>query len=260
MLEHLEPGISLVGLLVGFVVGLTGMGGGALMTPLLVLVFHVQPLAAVSSDLVASLVMKPFGGAVHLSRGTVRRDIALCLTAASVPAAFVGVLLLKAVGTEHVEQFLRQAIGIALLASAGSMVLRSRILAVRAQGLEPRPSTLNVPATLAIGALGGLLVGMTSVGSGSVIIVLLLVVYPRLSSSELVGTDLVQAVPLVASAALGHYLFGDVRLGLTGSLLLGALPGVMAGAHLSSRAGIRCVRPVLFTVLLASGLKLVQVI
>jgi uncharacterized membrane protein YfcA len=257
---HVDPAISLAGLLVGFVVGLTGMGGGALMTPLLVLVFHVQPLAAVSSDLVTSLVMKPFGGAVHMNRGTVRRDIALCLTAASVPSAFIGVLLLKSVGTDHVEAFLRQAIGIALLASAGSMVIRSRIQAMRSRGLEPGPATLNVPVTLAIGALGGLLVGMTSVGSGSVIIVLLLTVYPALTSAELVGTDLVQAIPLVGAAALGHLLFGDVRLGLTTSLLIGAIPGVLLGAHFSSRAGDRYVRPALFVVLLTTGLKLVNVI
>lgn len=258
-MPHLDLSLSLAGLLVGFVVGLTGMGGGALMTPLLVLVFHVNPLTAVSSDLVTSLVMKPFGGAVHLNRGTVRRDIALWLTVASVPSAFLGVLLLKFIGTEHVDQFLRQAIGIALIASATSMVLRSRVQALRSRGADLGPVRLNVPVTLAIGALGGLLVGMTSVGSGSVIIVLLLIVYPALTSAELVGTDLVQAVPLVASAAFGHLLFGDVHLALTGWLLLGALPGVVVGAHFSSRGGERYVRPALFVVLMASGLKLVQV-
>ena len=136
-MPHLDLTLSLAGLLVGFVVGLTGMGGGALMTPLLVLVFHVPALAAVSSDLVTSLAMKPFGGALHLNRGTVRRDIALWLTVASVPSAFAGVLLLKLVGTEHIDQFLRQAIGIALIASATSMVLRSRIQALRSRGTEP---------------------------------------------------------------------------------------------------------------------------
>ncbi len=257
---HPDLSISLAGLLVGFIVGLTGMGGGALMTPILVLLFHVQPLAAVSSDLVTSLVMKPFGGAIHLNRGTVRRDIALCLTVASVPSAFAGVLLLKLVGSEHVDGFLKEAIGIALLASAGSMVVRSRIQRLRAKASDSGPARLNVPATLAIGALGGLLVGMTSVGSGSVIIVLLLLLYPALSSAELVGTDLIQAIPLVASAAFGHVLFGDVRLELTGWLLIGALPGVLLGAHFSSRGGERYVRPALFVVLLASGLKLVQLI
>jgi len=256
-MPHPDFTISLAGLLVGFVVGLTGMGGGALMTPLLVLVFHVSPLAAVSSDLVTSLIMKPFGGAVHFRRGTVRRDIVLCLAIASVPSAFIGVLLLKAVGADRVEHFLQQAIGVALIASAGSMVLRARIQAMRAGSRPATSARLNVPVTLAIGALGGLLVGITSVGSGSVIIVLLLTVYPSLSSAELVGTDLVQAIPLVASAALGHLLFGDVQLALTASLLIGALPGVIAGALLSSRTDARYIRPALFVVLLVSGLKLV---
>lgn len=258
---HVDPMIALAGLLGGFVVGLTGMGGGALMTPMLVLVFHIQPLAAVSSDLVTSLFMKPFGGAVHWHRGTVRTDLVRWLTLGSVPAALAGVLLLRAFGTEHVDHWLRQAIGIALLASAGSMVLRARITAMRASGHAPlAPAVLNRPATLAIGVLGGLLVGMTSVGSGSVIIVLLLTVYPSLTSAELVGTDLVQAVPLVAAAAFGHMLFGDVRFGLTAALLVGALPGVLIGAHFSSTASARYVRPALFAVLLTSGLKLVQVI
>src|SRR5438067_850159 len=107
-----QPNVSIGGLVVGFVVGLTGMGGGALMTPLLVLVFGVSPLAAVSIDLVTSLIMKPFGSAIHLSRGTVRRDIVFWLMLGAVPAAFIGVLLLRSIGTQHVQQLLQRAIGI----------------------------------------------------------------------------------------------------------------------------------------------------
>jgi uncharacterized membrane protein YfcA len=257
---HLDFAIALAGLLVGFTVGLTGMGGGALMTPIMVLFFKVSPLAAVSSDLVVSLIMKPVGGAVHAKRGTVRRDIAVWLCIGSVPAAFAGVLLLKALGAENVEPLLKRALGLALLASAASILIRRTIEKRRAEGWEPAPAVLNKPVTLAIGVIGGLTVGLTSVGSGSLIIVMLLFLYPGLKSSELVGTDLVQAVPLVGSAALGHLLFGDVRLALTASLLLGALPGVYIGARLSAHAPDKVVRPALFTVLLTSGLKLVQVI
>jgi uncharacterized membrane protein YfcA len=110
--------------------------------------------------------------------------------------------------------------------------------------------------TIAIGALGGLVVGMTSVGSGSLIIVLLLVLYPSLTASELVGTDLIQAIPLVGAAALGHLLLGDAKLALIGSLLLGAIPGVVLGAHLSSRAPSRVIKPLLAVVLVGSGIKL----
>jgi uncharacterized protein len=257
---HFDLAIALAGLLVGFTVGLTGMGGGALMTPIMVLFFKVSPLAAVSSDLVVSLIMKPVGGAVHMKRGTVRRDIATWLCIGSVPAAFAGVLVLNALGNHNVEPLLKRALGLALLASAGSILLRRTIDRRRSEGWEPGPAVLNKPVTVLIGAVGGLVVGLTSVGSGSLIIVMLLFLYPGLKSSELVGTDLVQAIPLVGAAALGHLLFGDVRLALTASLLLGALPGVYAGARLSAHAPDRVVRPALFVVLLTSGLKLVQVI
>lgn len=257
---HLDLAISVAGLLVGFTVGLTGMGGGALMTPIMVLFFKVSPLAAVSSDLVVSLIMKPVGGGVHLKRGTVRKDIALWLCIGSVPAAFTGVLILNALGSHNVDDLLKRALGLALLASAGSILLRRMIDRRRAEGYEPRPAELNKPVTVMVGVIGGLVVGLTSVGSGSLIIVMLLFLYPGLKSNELVGTDLVQAIPLVGAAALGHMLFGDVQLALTASLLLGALPGVYIGARLSSHAPEKVVRPALFAVLLTSGLKLVQVI
>jgi uncharacterized membrane protein YfcA len=256
---HVDVALGLAGLLVGFMVGLTGMGGGALMTPILVLIFRVDPLTAVGSDLVVSLFMKPVGAGVHLRRGTIRRDIALWLTVGSVPAAFAGALTLRLIGTDHVEPLIKEALGLALLASAGSMLLRAGLGHRRAGGDAAAAEVTRLP-TIAVGVLGGLLVGITSVGSGSLIIVLLMLLYPGLTSAELVGTDLIQAIPLVGSAALGHLFFGEVHLGLAGALLLGALPGVFAGAQFSSRASGRVVRPALFVVLLSSGLKLAQII
>jgi uncharacterized membrane protein YfcA len=181
----------------------------------------------------------------------------------SVPTAFAGVLLIRMLGTgDRVQNDVKLALGVALLLAAATIVAKA-IVAVRGKGARTaRPEqTLNVKPlpTLAIGALGGLVVGMTSVGSGSLIIVLLLLLYPSLKASELVGTDLVQAIPLVASAALGHLLFGEFRLGLTASLLLGSIPGVYVGARVSARAPAGLVRRALVLVLLASGLKLVQV-
>lgn len=252
--------LALTGLLVGFTVGLTGMGGGALMTPILVLFFKVSPLAAVSSDLLASLVMKPVGGAIHARRGTVRKDLVLWLCIGSVPSAFAGVLVLRALGAGDVDELLERALGVALIAASLSMLLKAWLQWRRDQSAEVPEVALRRSATVAIGVLGGLVVGMTSVGSGSLVIVLLMFTYPGLTSAQLVGTDLLQAIPLVGAATLGHVLFGDVRLGLTASLLVGALPGVYAGARLSSRANDKVVRPALFVVLLTSGLKLVQVI
>ena len=249
--------LTVAGLGVGFVVGLTGMGGGALMTPILVLLFGVAPLTAVSSDLVVSLVMKPVGGTVHMRRGTVRRDLVGWLVVASVPAAFLGVLLIKALGGDDVSHVVKRALGVTLLLASSGMLLKIWVQSRRTAADDDAVAFAIRPLpTVLIGLVGGLIVGMTSVGSGSLMIVALMFLYPRLTGAELVGTDLVQAVPLVGSAALGHLLFGDVHLDVTGSLLLGALPGVYAGARLSSAAPDRLIRPVLAMVLVISGWKL----
>lgn len=255
---HLDLGMALGGLLVGFTVGLTGMGGGALMTPMLVLLFKVNPLAAVSSDIVASVVMKPIGGGVHLRRGTVHTGIVRWLMVGSIPAAFTGVLLLRTLGNgADLDRRLETMLGGALLVAATAMTLKTLLQARRpADSLPTSTVAVRVLPTVAIGVAGGLIVGLTSVGSGSLMIVLLLALYPRLQVSALVGTDLLQAVPLVASAAFGHLLFGDFQLALTASLLVGCIPGVYAGARMSSRAPDHAIRPVLAAVLVASALKL----
>jgi len=238
--------LALGALVVGVVVGLTGMGGGALMTPVLVLFFQVPPLTAVSSDLVASAVMKPVGSFVHLRRGTVHLGLVKWLCIGSIPGAFSGVLIARALGRgEDVQNLVRTALGVALLLAAFGLIVRAYIRLVeharlrdgRAAPLsQERPDVVLRPwATIVLGALGGIVVGLTSVGSGSLIIIALMVLYPTLTASQLVGTDLVQAVPLVASAALGHILFGDFKLELTTGLLLGCIPGVWVGAHLSAR-------------------------
>ena len=255
---------------IGIVVGLTGMGGGALMTPVLVLFFDVLPLTAVSSDLVASAVMKPVGSVVHLRRGTVHLGLVKWLAVGSIPAAFSGVVIARSLGGgENVQTVIRIALGIALLLSAAGLIVRAYIRLVeharrrdgRADPLpQGRPRVVLRPLPLVvIGMAGGIVVGMTSVGSGSLIIIALMTLYPRLKASELVGTDLVQAVPLVASAALGHIFFGDFQLAITTSLLVGCIPGVWLGAHLSARAPGGLVRRALAFVLLASALKLLDV-
>ena len=267
---HIDLHLAAAGLAVGFTVGLTGMGGGALMTPILVLLFGVQPLAAVSSDLVASVVMKPVGGAVHLRRGTVNLPLVKWLIVGSVPSAFAGVLILRALGDGVAMQArIKHMLGMALLLATASIAAKAllqvrsawRRVAIEADGQPVEASTFQAKPlpTVLIGVVGGLVVGMTSVGSGSLMIVMLLLLYPMLSSSALVGTDLVQAVPLVGSAALGHLLFGNFQLDLTTSLLVGSVPGVYLGAKISSRAKDAVIRPALTLVLLASGLKLLGV-
>jgi uncharacterized membrane protein YfcA len=267
---HIDPLLALASFGVGIVVGLTGMGGGALMTPVLVLFFNVLPLTAVSSDLVASAVMKPVGSIVHFRRGTVHLGLVKWLCIGSIPGAFSGVLIARSLGRgQQVQDVIRTALGLALLLAALGLTVRAYVRLVerarrrdgRAEPLpQGRPSVdLRPLPTIVLGAVGGLVVGLTSVGSGSLIIIALMALYPRLKASELVGTDLAQAVPLVASAALGHILFGDFRLELTASLLVGCIPGVWVGAHLSARAPGGLVRRALAFVLLASALKLLNV-
>jgi uncharacterized protein len=265
---HIDLSLSVAGLLVGLLVGLTGMGGGALLTPLLVLVFRVAPLAAISSDLLTSLVMKPVGAAVHLRRRTANWRLVGLLSASSVPAAFGGAVLIGLVGQRAgMADNLKLVIGIALSASVAMMLVRQlvdrrnrrRDAAAGIPGDAGEALVIRPGRTLLIGAIGGFAVGMTSVGAGSVIIALLLIAYPALRPAQLVGTDIVQAIPLVAAATLGHLLFGDVRLALTTALLLGALPGVYLGARLSAQGPAAVIRPVVTAVLLASALALLKV-
>ncbi len=252
--------MALAGLGVGIVVGLTGMGGGALMTPILVLFFGVPPLAAVSSDLAASAVMKPFGGWVHARRGTVNWALVRWLCLGSVPSAFLGVLLMRALGDgESVQDAVRVALGVALLLAVAGLLLKA-YNSRKAGTSEGTPHiTVRPVPTVLLGAVGGLVVGMTSVGSGSLIIVILLALYPMLRPNDLVGTDLIQAIPLVAAAALGHAFFGDLKLDLAAAVLVGSVPGVLIGARLSSRAPAGVVRAALVIVLIASALKLFEV-
>ena len=256
---------TVAGGLVGFTVGLTGMGGGALMTPMLILLFGVSPATAVSSDLLTSLVMKPVGGAVHTRRHSVDWGLTRWLVTGSVPAAFAGVLVLRALGHgSQLQHRIQVLLGWALVVAAVAMVAKWGLSSRdqtdgQANGSDTAPVRVKRLATLSVGVAGGFIVGMTSVGSGSLMIVMLLLLYPRLSTKQLVGTDLVQAVPLVAAATLGHALFGHISLGLTSSLLLGSLPGVYIGARISSRASSAFIRPALIVILFASALKLLGV-
>ncbi len=259
---QINPYIVLGSAVVGFLVGLTGAGGGALMTPMLILLFGIKPSTAISSDLVAAVVMRPVGAFVHLRKGTVNLRLVGWMVMGSVPMAFLGAYFLHLLGNansaEHTVQLL---LGSALLLGAAAMLLRlavdrrignTRRSVVHALTVRPLP-------TLAIGMAGGLIVGMTSVGSGSLMIVLLLFAYPMLGANQLVGTDLTQAVPLTVAAALGALAFGHVEFAVTTSLIIGSVPAVLVGSFLSSRAPDRYIRPAITFVIFASGLKYVGV-
>ena len=257
--------LAIGGLLVGTVVGLTGMGGGALMTPMLVFFFKADPLTAISSDLVASFVMKPAGALVHLRANTVNLGLVKLLCLGSVPAAFFGAwfISLQPRG-EGLDTALKTLLGLALITAAAGLVIRAGyqmwqnrlpLGEGRARPTRAEVKLRPIP-TSALGAIAGFSVGITSGGSGSIIIVTLLLIYPGLKASSLVGTDLTQAIPLVGAAALGHLLFGSFSMTITASLLLGAIPGAFIGAQVSSRAPGGIIRRILAVLLLASGLRL----
>jgi uncharacterized membrane protein YfcA len=253
--------VALAGLGVGFIIGLTGMGGGALMTPVLVIFFHVPASSAISSDIVASFFLKPIGGGVHIRRGTVNWTLVRWLAVGSVPAAFAGSYVIDRVASSGVEDDIKQILGVVLLVAAAAMMVKVAVQARRgpmSDVMMDQRLVRPVPTAL-IGVVGGFMVGLTSVGSGSLIIVMLMLLYPTLSSREMVGTDLVQAIPLVGAAAIGHLIFGNLALGLTLSVMVGAMPGVYLGAHVSARASDRYIRPVLVAVLAISALKLLDV-
>jgi uncharacterized membrane protein YfcA len=225
----------------------------------LVLLFGIPPSVAVASDLAASLFMKPIGALLHMRRGTVNGLLVRYLVLGSVPSAFAGAALINQIrGASGVDSLIRTLLGVALLIAATATVIKA-LLGGKRQG---PPGSSDVPImikplpTIVIGVLGGFIVGMTSVGSGSLVIVMLMLVYPRLSGSRLVGTDLAQAIPLVGAAALGHLVFGHVHFDLTLALLAGSVPGVALGAYFSSHAPDRVIRPALVLVLVASALKL----
>ncbi len=228
--------VLLASFLIGIVVGLTGMGGGALMTPALIFL-GVNPTAAVSNDLVAAAVNKSVGAATHWRSGSPNLRLAGYLIVGSVPTAFAGAFIVDAIGTgEQQQNLVKTAIGGALLLAATTYTLRAYLqLRDRVTGRGRFSAQVHVKpaATIAVGAAGGLLVGVTSVGSGSLIMVSLLLLYPALEAVKLVGTDLVQAVPLVLSAAISHVLVTGVDWVILIPLILGGTPGTYLGSRIA---------------------------
>ncbi|MDQ3274052.1 MAG: sulfite exporter TauE/SafE family protein [Actinomycetota bacterium] len=255
-------GILVVAFLVGIVVGLTGMGGGALMTPALIFL-GINPTAAVANDLVAAAVNKSVGAAVHWRQGSPNLKLAGWLIAGSVPTAFAGAFIVQAVGaSEEQEGFVKLAIGCALLFTASTYTLRTYLqLREVTSGAPPRSADVVVRPipTLIVGAVGGLLVGVTSVGSGSLIMVALLLLYPALQAVKLVGTDLVQAVPLVLSAAISHVLVTGVDWQVLIPLVVGGVPGTFLGSRIAHWVSQAVVKRGIVIVLTLTGLTLLGV-
>ncbi|HJC59132.1 MAG TPA: sulfite exporter TauE/SafE family protein [Candidatus Dietzia intestinigallinarum] len=228
-------GLLVVSAVIGAVIGLTGMGGGALMTPALIL-FGIPPTAAVANDLVVNAVNKVVGAGVHWRHGKPNLKIAFWLIIGSVPTAYLGAWLIHAIGAEDVQGILKKAIGVTLVVASTAYFLRAffemsgRIRA----GDDPDPPVRPL-LTLLVGVVGGLMVGITSVGSGTVIMMCIMLLYPTLAALRLVGTDLVQAVPLVIAAAVGHVMVTGVDWALLLPLLVGGAVGTYFGSKFAGR-------------------------
>jgi uncharacterized protein len=258
--------IVVAGLVVGFIVGLTGMGGGALMTPALIFlgVGGGEAATVVTADLTAAAVYKSGGAVIHAREGSPNFALAKWLILGSVPMAFLGPWLVHHIASneDELDKLLKEMIGFALLLAAATYALRLYINLRRVRGgapdADPNPPVRPVP-TLLVGALGGLLVGITSVGSGSVIMVALLMLYPGLAAVKLVGTDLVQAVPLVLSAAISNILVNNgVDWSITIPLIVGSVPGTIMGSAVAPRVPQSIIRRGIVVVLTMSGIALLD--
>ena len=257
--------IAAAGFLVGIVVGLTGMGGGALMTPALIFlgVGGGEAATVVTADLTAAAVYKTGGAAVHAREGSPNFKLAMWLILGSVPMAFIGPYAVDALtdDPEELDNVLKLSIGFALLFAAATYALRLYINLRRVRaggdGGDPNPRIRHVP-TLLVGMLGGALVGITSVGSGSVIMIALLMLYPGLSAVKLVGTDLVQAVPLVLSAAIANITIHGLDWGIAIPLILGSVPGTLLGSRIAPRVPQSYIRRGIVVVLTMSGVALLD--
>jgi uncharacterized protein len=249
--------VLVVSFLIGIVVGVTGMGGGALMTPALIFL-GIDPTIAVANDLVAAGVNRSVGAAVHLRQGTPNVSLVKWLVLGSVPTAFAGAFIVRAVGaSDQQEAFVKAAIGGALLLTAVTYTLRLLLGKRTSSALEDVP--VRVVPTLVVGLVGGLLVGLTSVGAGSLMMVALLMLYPRMKATQLVGTDLLQAVPLVVAAAISHVIVSGVAWGVLLPLIAGGTPGTFLGARLAPRVSASLVRRGIVILLTLTGLALLGV-
>ncbi len=254
--------IVVFGLGIGILVGMTGMGGGALMTPLLILFFGVSPTTAIGTDILYAAITKTVGGWRHLKMKTVNMSLVWWLAAGSVPAAVFGVQLVSVLqdrlGEEKLDSLVYAVLGGTLLMVGVITLLRAMILARTIQEREDFELQLrHKVAAVIIGATTGFVIGVTSAGSGTVVAVLLIAVY-RLTPKRVVGTDVVHAAIVLWAAGIAHFGHGNVDLGLVGNILIGSVPGVVIGASLMNRVNQDVVRIGLGIVLVLSGILTVQ--
>ncbi len=257
----MDIGYTLSGFIVGLIVGLTGVGGGSLMTPILVVVFGIKPAIAVGTDLLYAAITKSGGVFVHHRQQTVEWKVVALLALGSVPMALVTIAVLKALTAKGInyENVMTTTLGVALILTSLVLLFKNQLLQIgrheKLAAVKAMHRQLRTPMTVAAGAVLGVLVTLSSVGAGALGAAVLFFLYPRYPAVSIVGTDIAHAVPLTAVAGLGHAHLGTVDYSLLVSLLLGSLPGIMIGSRFAVRLPDRLVRSLLASMLLLIGLR-----
>ena len=257
----MDPAIVAFGFGIGLLVGMTGMGGASLMTPLLILIFGVQPVTAIGTDIFYAAVTKTFGGIQHLRAGTVHKGLAFWMAVGSVPAAIAGVgviaYLQDVVGEDKLDGIIFGILGATLLVVGLATALRTVFIPdVIKERYALHLQRRHIIAAVATGVTTGFVIGLTSAGSGTLIAIILIAVF-RLTPQRVVGTDIFHAAVLLWAAGLAHWVSGNVDFGLAGTILLGSIPGVLVGGKLAVRSGKNLLRGLLSVVLIASGITLI---
>jgi uncharacterized protein len=258
MIGSLQPVYSLAGFAVGILVGLTGVGGGSLMTPLLILLFGIHPATAVGTDLLFAATTKTAGSLVHGINQTIDWRVVRRLAAGSVPMAILTMCVLSYLDINSVvaRDLITAFLAIALFLTAVVLVFRKWIIARYSNRISSLSSERIATVTVVIGGILGVLVTLTSVGAGAIGVTALILLYPNLSTSRIVGTDIVHAVPLTFAAGIGHWLLGSTDISLFVSLILGSIPGILIGSYLAVRVPERALRIVLAVTLALVATKL----
>ncbi|HZZ88393.1 MAG TPA: sulfite exporter TauE/SafE family protein [Caulobacteraceae bacterium] len=258
LLQHINPLYAVSGLAVGFLVGMTGVGGGSLMTPLLVLVFRIHPATAVGTDLLYAAATKTVGTGVHGWKRTVQWSIVARLAIGSVPASAVTLYFLSQQAKHGASggALITVTLAWALIVTAIAILFRTAIVGFFAKRAKPISPGATTAFTILLGLVLGVLVSLTSVGSGALGMTVLLILYPKMEVAKLVGSDVAHAVPLTLLAGIGHWMMGDVNWQLLVSLLCGSIPGIIGGSLLAARTPDGVLRPILAGTLTLVGVKM----
>lgn len=250
----MDPFFIIAGAFVGFVVGLTGVGGGSLMTPLLVMGFGIQPAIAVGTDLLYAAITKAGGVWSHSRRGNIEWDVVLRMASGSIPSSLLTIVILNylQVDSRIFDEVISVTLGVMLIFTSVVVLCRHKLSHF---GDHPTIQKHQKSITILSGALLGVLVTLSSVGAGAIGTAILFMIYPALFARRVVGTDLAHAVPLTAIAGLGHWHLGHVDFSLLTSLLLGSLPGIYVGSHVGEKMPERLLRPLVASILLGIGIK-----